>query len=228
LHCNCVLYKVKYFCSRCNIAMYFYTFVVSFSLFYPQNGRKLHTMTTTGGGTPCDLQQYNKYSNIIFSFVCALKAHTRKKINDIEELRPTGSAMLSDGVIYCAFYGFFVFVRAEKTKKRGSEGEGGGVMAGDAGGELEPGRGTAGGRRHGWRCAGGVPGGCCGPDGVACLVHFKSKYKCTPYLLPRADAIKYYFAPLENCTMPEGWQAVTLAGGLARHTPLSTLYVGTI
>jgi len=62
--------------------MYFYTFALHFLLFSIQNGRKLHTMTATGGGTPCDLQQYNKYSNIIFSFVCAFKAHTRKKIKD--------------------------------------------------------------------------------------------------------------------------------------------------
>jgi len=85
--------------------------------------------------------------------VCALKAHTRKKINDIEELRPTGSAMLSDGVIYCAFYGFFVFVRAEKTKKRGSEG----ARARAAGELARIGGGMAAGCwREGWRCGGGM------------------------------------------------------------------------
>jgi hypothetical protein len=127
--------------------MYFYTFVVSFSLFYPQNGRKLHTMTTTGGGTPCGLQQYNKYSNIIFSFVCALKAHTRKKINDIEELRPTERGRIADCVVYGTFNGFFVFVRAEKTKKRCSEG----ARARDGGRAGEDRRRDAGGM------AGGVP-----------------------------------------------------------------------
>jgi len=52
--------------------------------------------------------------------------------------------MLSDGVVYGLFYGFFRFCRHRKNEKRGREGEGGGVMAGDAGAELEPGRGTAG------------------------------------------------------------------------------------
>jgi len=77
--------------------------------------------------------------------VCALKAHTRKKINDIEELRPTGSAMLSDGVVYGTFNGFFVFVRAEKTKKRCSDG----ARARDGGRAGEDRR----------RDAGGVAGG---------------------------------------------------------------------
>lgn len=54
---------------------------------------------------------------------------------------------VADGVIYCAFYGFFVFVRAEKTKKRGSEGAG----ARDGGRSGEDRRRDAGGR------AGGVP-----------------------------------------------------------------------
>ena len=83
--------------------MCFYTFELHFLLFSIQNGRKLHTMTAIGGGTPCDLQQYNKYSNIIFSFVCALNAHTRKKINDIEELRPTDTGTVADGVVYGLF-----------------------------------------------------------------------------------------------------------------------------
>jgi hypothetical protein len=128
--------------------MYFYTLALSFLLFSIQNGRKLHTMTATDGGTLCGLQQYNKYSNIIFSFVCALKAHTRKKINDIEELRPTERGRSADCVVYGYFNGFFFFAGREKTKKkreRGSRGEGR--------------------RRHGWRCAGGVPGGGCGPVG---------------------------------------------------------------
>lgn len=63
----------------------------------------------------------------------------------MRELRPTDTGTLADDVVYGTFDGFFVFVRAEKTKKRGIEGEGGGVMAVDAGAELKPGRGIGGG-----------------------------------------------------------------------------------
>jgi hypothetical protein len=119
-----------------------------------------------------------------------LKAHTRKKINDIEELRPTERARLSDDVVYGYFNCFFVFVGREKTKKRYSEGAGardGGVMSGDAGAELEPGRGMAAAwldRRCSWRP----------------LVCFKSKYIITPCRRAAAAVIMYYFAPLPKCT----------------------------
>jgi len=55
--------------------MYFYTLELSFLLFCHDGGRKLHTMTTTGGGTPCDLQQYNNY---IFFCVCFKGTHKKK------------------------------------------------------------------------------------------------------------------------------------------------------
>lgn len=62
-----------------------------------------------------------------------------------EELRPTGSAMLSDGVVYGLFYGFFVFGGTEKTKKRCSEG----ARARDGGRAVEDRRWDAGGRAEG-------------------------------------------------------------------------------
>jgi len=77
--------------------------------------------------------------------VCAFKAHTRKKINDIEELRPTERGRIADGVVYGLFYGFFVFGEAEKTKKKYSEG----ARARDGG--------RAGEDR--WREGGGMAGG---------------------------------------------------------------------
>ena len=79
--------------------------------------------------------------------MCAFKAHTRKKINDIEELRPTERGRIADGVVYGLFYGFFVFGEAEKTKKKYSEG----ARARDGGRAGEDRRRDGGGR------AGGVP-----------------------------------------------------------------------
>ena len=47
-------------------------------------------------------------------------------------------------VLYMAVKTAFWFLRAEKNEKKVAAGRwGGGMMAGDAGGELEPGRGTA-------------------------------------------------------------------------------------
>jgi hypothetical protein len=116
-------------------------------------------------------------------------------------------------VVYGYFNGFFVFAGREKTKKRGSEG----ARARDGGSrsELVPvvvqlvtGRGIVGGmpaaglkvcRRCSWRLLG---------SWWWYLVYFKSKYKYTPLLLWCGDAIKYYFAPLEYCTMPDGLAVV--------------------
>ena len=47
-------------------------------------------------------------------------------------------------VLYIAFLTAFSLLQAEKKRKKVAAGRwGGGMMAGDAGGELEPGRGTA-------------------------------------------------------------------------------------
>jgi hypothetical protein len=96
-------------------------------------------------------------------------------------------------VSYMALLTAFSFLQAEKKRKKDAA--------------REPGRGTrescrgsaAGGRRQGWRCAGGVPGGGCGPVGGIWYTLNQSINVHRIYCGVLWWCM-IYFAPLRNCT----------------------------
>ena len=75
--------------------------------------------------------------------MCVL-THTEKKKKKIPSEYGQQNGRGCSMVLYMALLMAFSFLQAEKKrKKEGAGRRGGGMMAGDAGGELEPGRGMA-------------------------------------------------------------------------------------
>ena len=72
-----------------------------------------------------------------------IDTHREKEKEDTFGIWPTERARVQHGVIYGTFNGFFLFSGRKKRKKVAAGRQGGEVMAGDDGGELEPGRGMA-------------------------------------------------------------------------------------